>query len=111
MTQNAKRYTSVSKGGEFEVVGTSSGAGQRKGDVVIVYRNVETGQVLHREPEDFAMRMKPITKPEINAQLLAALSDALEWIDAVPSDMPLPAMPGFDRDAVNELIAAAKGAV
>lgn len=111
MTQNAKRYTSVSKGGEFEIVGTSSGAGQRKGDVVIVYRNVETGQFLHREPEDFAMRMKPITKPEINTQLLAALSDALEWIDAVPSDMPLPAMPGFDRDAVNELIAAAKGAV
>lgn len=110
MAQNAKRYTSVSKGGEFEIVGTSSGAGQRKGDVVIVYRNVETGQILHREPEDFAMRMKPAA-PSINAQLLAALSDALEWIDAVPSDMPLPAMPGFDRDAVNELIAAAKGAV
>lgn len=110
MSQNAKRYTSVSKGGEFEIVGTSSGAGQRKGDVVIVYRNVDTGHIQHREPEDFAMRMKPITKPEINAQLLAALSDALEWIDAVPSDMPLPTMPGFDRDAVNELIAAAKGA-
>lgn len=72
MTQNAKRYTSVSKGGEFEIVGTSSGAGQRKGDVVIVYRNVETGQILHREPEDFAMRMKP-AEPSINAQLLAAL--------------------------------------
>lgn len=72
MTQNAKRYTSVSKGGEFELVGTSSGAGQRKGDVVIVYRNVETGQILHREPEDFAMRMKP-AEPSINAQLLAAL--------------------------------------
>lgn len=110
MTQNAKRYTSVSKGGEFEVVGTSSGAGQRKGDVVIVYRDTESGKLLHREPEDFAMRMVPL-KPEINAQLLAALSDALAWIDAVPSDMPLPTMPGFDRDAVNELIAAAKGAV
>ena len=72
MTQKAKRYTSVSKGGEFELVGTSSGAGQRKGDVVIVYRNVETGQILHREPEDFAMRMKP-AEPSINAQLLAAL--------------------------------------
>nr|DAM52195.1 MAG TPA: hypothetical protein [Caudoviricetes sp.] len=72
MTKNAKRYTSVSKGGEFELVGTSSGAGQRKGDVVIVYRNVETGQVLHREPEDFAMRMKPAA-PSINAQLVAAL--------------------------------------
>lgn len=111
MNQGKKRYTSVSKGGEFEVVGTSSGAGQRKGDVVIVYRNVDTGQMLHREPEDFNMRMKPITQPEISAQLLAALSDALAWIDAVPSETELPAMPGFDRDAVNELIAAAKGAV
>lgn len=36
-----------------------------------------------------------------------ALRDALAWIDAVPSDMPLPAMPGFDRDAVDELMAAA----
>ena len=72
MSQNNKRYTSVSKGGEFEIVGTSSGAGQRKGDVVIVYRNVETGQILHREPEDFAMRMKA-AEPSINAQLLAAL--------------------------------------
>lgn len=113
MTQKAKRYTSVSKGGEFEVVGTSSGAGQRKGDVVVVYRNVETGQILHREPEDFAMRMKAIQQPSINAQLLAALSDALEWIDAVPSETAaaLPAMPGFDRDAVNELISVAKGGV
>lgn len=77
MNQNAKRYTSVSKGGEFEIVGTSSGAGQRKGDVVIVYRNVETGQFLHREPEDFAMRMKPAA-PSINAQLLAALEATVQ---------------------------------
>ncbi|MBQ5183510.1 hypothetical protein B5M10_18625 [Pluralibacter gergoviae] len=33
---------------------------------------------------------------------------ALEWIDAVPSDTVLPAMPGFDRDEVNELIANAR---
>lgn len=78
MTQNAKRYTSVSKGGEYEVVGTSAGAGQRKGDVVIVYRDTGTGQIHHREPEDFAMRMKVIAKPEINAQLLAALEALLE---------------------------------
>lgn len=76
MTQNAKRYTSVSKGGEFEMVGTSSGAGQRKGDVVIVYRNIETGQILHREPEDFAMRMKPA--PDTKAQLLAALEATVQ---------------------------------
>ncbi|HCL5580979.1 TPA: hypothetical protein N2N40_002406 [Citrobacter freundii] len=42
---------------------------------------------------------------ETNKALLEALVAALEWIDAVPSDTPLPAMPGFDRDDVNELIA------
>lgn len=110
MSEIKKRYTHTTKGGEYEIVGASSGAGGRKGDVVMVYRSLATGTLHHREPEDFAMRMKP-TEPSVNAQLLAALSDALEWIDAVPSDMPLPAMPGFDRDAVNELIAAAKGAV
>lgn len=31
-------------------------------------------------------------------ELEAGLTDALEWIDAVPSDTTLPAMPGFDRD-------------
>lgn len=72
MSQNAKRYTHVEKAGEYEIVGTSSGKGQRKGDVVIVYRDANSGTMFHREPEDFAMRMKPITKPEINAQLLAA---------------------------------------
>lgn len=125
MTQKAKRYTSVSKGGEFEIVGTSSGAGQRKGDVVIVYRNVETGQVLHREPEDFAMRMKVIAKPEINAQLLAALETLVEasrpvsnaaynlgqshdqWATIQPQINTLDAA----RSAAYALIAAAKGAV
>ncbi|MEW7002405.1 hypothetical protein M5585_31185 (plasmid) [Serratia ureilytica] len=45
---------------------------------------------------------------KINEQLLSALLAALEWIDAVPSDTVLPAMPGFDRDEVNELIANAR---
>ena len=36
--------------------------------------------------------------------LLEALKAALEWIDAVPADTSLPAMPGFDRDEVNALI-------
>lgn len=39
-----------------------------------------------------------------STEILSALKDALAWIDAVPSDMPLPAMPGFDRDEVNNLI-------
>lgn len=29
-----------------------------------------------------------------------------DWIDAVPSDTELPVMPGFDRDWVDEILAA-----
>lgn len=39
--------------------------------------------------------------------LLEALEWALEYIDAIPSDVELPAMPGFDRDYVDELVAVA----
>lgn len=42
-------------------------------------------------------------------KLLKALTDALGWIDAVPSETALPAMPGFDRDEVNNLISSIKG--
>lgn len=42
-------------------------------------------------------------------ELLKALVAALEWIDAVPSETALPAMPGFDRDEVNNLISSIKG--
>lgn len=36
--------------------------------------------------------------------LMSALCAALEWIDAVPSDVSLPPMPGFDRDWVESLL-------
>lgn len=39
------------------------------------------------------------------AKLAKALHWALEWIDAVPKDVELPAMPGFDRDYVVGLLA------
>lgn len=38
-----------------------------------------------------------------NAALVKALDVCLEWIDAVPSDTPLPTMPGFDRDWVDNV--------
>lgn len=44
-------------------------------------------------------------------KLLRALEDALEWIDAVPQDTQLPAMPGFNRDDVNELMNTARYAL
>lgn len=37
--------------------------------------------------------------------LREALISALEWIDAVPANTPLPGMPGFDRDEVDALLA------
>lgn len=44
----------------------------------------------------------------MNQDLLTALKMALDWIDAVPKDTPLPAMPGFDRDFVDGVIARAE---
>lgn len=61
--------------------------------------------------DGYFMRMiaenSPAGSHEIG-HLLDALEDALQWIDAVPGDTTLPAMPGFDRDAVNDLITRAK---
>lgn len=74
-------YTCVSKGGEFEIVGTSSGAGPRKGEPLIVYRDLKTGKLHHREPENFAMRMQQL--PDVQAQLLAAL---LAFRESVPDN-------------------------
>ena len=42
-------------------------------------------------------------------ELLEALEMALEWIDALPKEIQLPEMPGFDRDEIDNLIAKAKG--
>lgn len=46
-----------------------------------------------------------------HADLLKSLKAALEWIDAVPSSVVLPTMPGFDRDSVDVIIAEAEGKV
>lgn len=48
---------------------------------------------------------EPLTKLEALAEVTRA---ALDWIDAVPSDVvaTLPAMPGFDRDAAENTLAA-----
>ncbi|MNC26580.1 hypothetical protein D3C76_649880 [compost metagenome] len=79
MSQNKQRYTCVSKPGEYELVGTSSGAGTLKGLPVIVYRDVTNGRLFHREPENFMARMKKIpAEPAINHELLAALEGLLK---------------------------------
>ena len=40
--------------------------------------------------------------------ILSVAEAALEWIDSVPQDTALPAMPGFDRDWANSVIETAK---
>lgn len=40
---------------------------------------------------------------DLVAELCEALEACLDWIDAVPIDTPLPAMPGFDRDWVESI--------
>lgn len=43
-------------------------------------------------------------KSKQNKELVEVLQAALEWIDAVPKDTQLPAMPGFDRDWADEVL-------
>lgn len=42
-------------------------------------------------------------------ELLEALQAALDWIDAVPDDTPLPTMPGVSRDWIDGVISKALG--
>lgn len=42
------------------------------------------------------------------SNLIESLEATLQWIDAVPDDTPLPVMPGFDRDWVNNILTKAK---
>jgi hypothetical protein len=48
---------------------------------------------------------------EHEESLKQALRWALDWIDAVPDDVMLPGMPGFDRDYVNGLLEGPDGTV
>lgn len=50
-------YTCVGKGGEYELLGRSLGAGERRLDRVVVYRDNETGLLYHRTLDDFDARM------------------------------------------------------
>lgn len=65
-------YTSVSKGGVYELIGAATGAGSNKGMPLVIYKDVNSGTIYHRQPEDFAKRMKKLD-PQ-HAAVLAALS-------------------------------------
>lgn len=42
------------------------------------------------------------------SQLLEVVGAMQAWIDAVPADLPLPTMPGYDRDWADSVIQACK---
>jgi len=71
-------YSCVSKPGTFELIGPASGAGSLKGATTIVYRNVDTGKILMREPEEFATRMKKLPAPAAAPAVdLATVTEAM----------------------------------
>lgn len=51
-------YTCAGKGGRYELLGSSIGAGERRGELLAAYRNLDSGQVYHRSLADFALRMR-----------------------------------------------------
>lgn len=55
-------YTCIDKGGRYELLGSSSGAGGCRREGRVVYRCLDTGQLYHRTDEDFAGRMAPLGK-------------------------------------------------
>lgn len=48
-------------------------------------------------------------KPSIDAELLEVTVALREYIDAIPKDIELPAMPGVDRDWVDHVISSREG--
>jgi hypothetical protein len=56
-----------------------------------------------------ALQLRALLEHE--ESLKQALRWALDWIDAVPDDVMLPGMPGFDRDYVNGLLEGPDGTV
>lgn len=56
----AALYTCIGKGGAYELLGESTGAGLSRGDTLQVYREVVSGRLFHRTPLDWAYRMEII---------------------------------------------------
>jgi hypothetical protein len=55
-------FTCIGKGGRYELLGESSGAGGCRREGRVIYRCLDTGQLYHRTDDDFAARMAPLTE-------------------------------------------------
>lgn len=54
-------FTCIGKGGLYEWLGPATGAGKSRGKAVIVYRDVETGNLYFRSNMDFNERMQKLS--------------------------------------------------
>ncbi len=61
-TEQAPRelFTCIGKGGRYELLGESSGAGGCRREGRVIYRCLDTGRLYHRKDDDFAARMAPL---------------------------------------------------
>lgn len=55
--QHKTIYTHREKGGLYEVLGESIGAGTSREEQKVFYRSIETGKMYHRTPADFNAQM------------------------------------------------------
>lgn len=55
-------YTCEGRGGEYELLGESIGAGTSNGQRVMVYYDTLSGQLYHRTTENFERRMQPLQR-------------------------------------------------
>lgn len=53
-------YTCKGKGGRYEFISFSKGAGKSKGERCVVYQDLDSGEKYHRTLEDFNERMEEI---------------------------------------------------
>jgi len=63
MIKSGDMFTRAGRGGQYEYLGVARGAGPIKGLAHMCYRDCATGEILLREPENFAFRMQPVTAP------------------------------------------------
>lgn len=56
-------YRCEGKGGRYRLLGRSKGAGTQRGSELVVYECLDTGQLYHRQEQDFITRMTPLRQP------------------------------------------------
>jgi hypothetical protein len=79
-------YTCQGKGGEYELVGLSRGAGTLRDTISLtVYRDTKTGELYHRELLDFDERMATIDRRA--ADQLATMRGMADCMDMVRQEL------------------------